>query len=113
MADFELEPPSFSLGLDLDIESEPPPNSSTTQPTEQPPIEINEDEDFESPVRVSNHPPRVIERLRNGPTVQPKSDGPNGEADYERGKYDVYDDIEGFSSKEDCPRGTSFILLPL
>ncbi|XP_075522962.1 uncharacterized protein LOC142555766 [Primulina tabacum] len=102
MADFELGPPSFSLGLDFDIESEPPPNSST-QPAEQPPIEINEDGYFESPVRVSN-PPRALKRLRKGPSVHPKSEVRSGEADDAWGKYDVDDEIEGFSSEEDCPR---------
>ncbi|XP_073134905.1 uncharacterized protein [Henckelia pumila] len=102
MANFDLEPPSFSLGLDFDTESVPPPNSST-QPAEQPPIQINEDEDFESPVRVSN-PPRVLKRLRKGPALQPKSEVRNGEASDARVKCDVDDEIEGFSSEEDCPR---------
>ncbi|KZV16492.1 hypothetical protein F511_10104 [Dorcoceras hygrometricum] len=113
MLDFELDPPSFSLGLDLDVESEPPP----TQPAEQPPsptggglwtLEIDEDEDFESPVRLSlqqaSNPPRVLKRLRKGPAVQPKTGARNGEANDARGKCDVDDEIEGFSSEEDCPR---------
>ncbi|XP_075505704.1 uncharacterized protein LOC142542769 isoform X1 [Primulina tabacum] len=116
MADFDLLPPSFSLGLDLDIESEPPSNSSTP-PAERPlsstavgfrTIEISEDEDFESPMRISlqqfSNPTRVLKRLRKGPIVQLKSVARNGEANDARGRYDVDDDIEGFSSEEDCPR---------
>ncbi|KAL7130971.1 hypothetical protein ABFS83_13G167800 [Erythranthe nasuta] len=113
MADFDFQPPSFSLGLDLDLDSEPhpaPPPNSIPQPAKRAPIAaslrtIEEDnDDFESPVRVSD-PPRSFKRLRRGPTARVTPETRNTKL--RDGRCHVDDEIEGFSSEEDCSRAGS------
>lgn len=112
MADYDFEPPSFSLGLDLDLHSEPqhtPPPDPLFQPAKRPltsanlgTVEEDGDDDFESPVRVSD-PPRAFKRLRRGTTARLASEDPKVE--YEDRRRNVDDEIEDFSSEEDWPRG--------
>ncbi|KAG6384308.1 hypothetical protein SASPL_155880 [Salvia splendens] len=80
MADFDFEPPSFSLGLDFDL-SQPqitPPPDPIPQPAKRPssapilrPIEEDDDDDFQCPIRVSE-PPRDFKRLRRVTTARPR-----------------------------------------
>ncbi|KAH6822792.1 hypothetical protein C2S53_017088 [Perilla frutescens var. hirtella] len=110
MADYDFEPPSFSLGLDFDLEPEPqitPPPDPIPQPAKRPSTAPNlrtivedDDDDFEFPVRVSD-PPRALKRLRLGLGSAAR---PTSEVDYEDRRCNVDDDIEDFSSDEDCPR---------
>lgn len=114
MEDFDFDPPSFSLGLDLDLQSEPEtahPPDPIPQPAKRPStaanlrtIEEDDDDDFESPVRVSE-PPRALKRLRLGPKARPPPVGPKVE--YEDRRCNVDDEIEDFSSDGDCPRAGS------
>lgn len=108
MADFDFEPPSFSLGLDFDLQSDPqrtPQVDPVLRPAKRPSNAANlrtienDDDDFESPVRVSNPPP-ALKRLRRGPTVRP-----GRKAESEDPPCNVDDEIEDFSSEEDWPRG--------
>lgn len=111
MADYDFEPPSFSLGLDFDLESEPqttPPPEPIPQPAKRPStapslrtIQEDDDDDFEFVVRVSD-PPRALKRLRLGPPIRPTS-----EVEFEDRRCNVDDEIEDFSSDEDCPRAGS------
>lgn len=111
MADFDFQPPSFSLGIDLDLDSESqpaPPSDPLSQPAKRPSTAaslrtIEEDNsDFESPVRVSS-PPRTLKRLRRGPTARVTSEARAPEL--ENGRCNVDDEIEGFSSEEDWLTG--------
>ncbi|KAG6405131.1 hypothetical protein SASPL_132714 [Salvia splendens] len=112
MADFDFEPPSFSLGLDFDL-SQPqitPPPDPIPQPAKRPssapilrPIEEDDDDDFQCPIRVSE-PPRDFKRLRRVTTARPPP--LPEEPKVECKDQCVDDDIEGFSSDEDCSRGT-------
>uniref|UniRef100_A0A5B7BP72 Uncharacterized protein n=1 Tax=Davidia involucrata TaxID=16924 RepID=A0A5B7BP72_DAVIN len=109
MADFE--PPSFSLGLDLDFDLEAQhtvredpsckqaqqPSTSASFPT------IEEDDDFESPT-MDPHPKvsdrsQTLKRLRRGPTTEPISATRKRESVELRCNVD--DDIEELSSQED------------
>ncbi|KAL2245314.1 uncharacterized protein LOC105174861 isoform X2 [Sesamum indicum] len=117
MADYDFEPPSFSLGLDFDLHSEPhptPPPDSLLRPAKRRPTAVNlrtivedSEDDFESPVRVSDShvsdPPPALKRLCRGPTVQPTSQ--SRKTDSEGAPCNVDDEIEDFSSEEDWPRG--------
>lgn len=115
MEDYDFDPPSFSLGLDLDLQSEPqtapPPPDPVPHPAKRPStasnlrtIEEDDDDDFESPVRVSA-PPRALKRLRLGPKAQPPPPLQCPKVEHEDRRCNVDDEIEGFSSDDDCPRG--------
>ena len=94
------EPPSFSLGLDLGLDSEPQiaPNKHPTQtPTPH-------DEDFRPEVMDSNpesrpEPPLILKRLKRDPTtpLTTKTLSPCA----------VDDDIEDFSSEDDFLKGNN------
>lgn len=111
MADFGFDPPSFSLGIDFDLDSQPqitPPPDPIPQPAKRQPtapnfrlIEEDDDDDFVSPVRVLE-PPRALKRLRRVTTARPPAKEPKVE--FEDWRCNVDDDIEDFSD-EDCPRG--------
>lgn len=98
MADFE--PPSFSLGFDFDIDSEP---QSTVLPTIK---EIDDDDDFESPKMdpdpKDSDPPRSLKRLRRGSIS--KSEPAAQKLKLGETWCTVDDDIEEFSSQEDEPK---------
>lgn len=109
MADFDFEPPSFSLGLDLDPHSEPQPASESQQPANTPSASASasnpaaeEDDDFESQARVSDQP-RALKRLRRGHVPRVTSETTKAGSEDDRCNPD--DDIEDFSSEEDCSRG--------
>ncbi|XP_057809812.1 uncharacterized protein LOC131024324 isoform X2 [Salvia miltiorrhiza] len=112
MAYYDFEPPSFSLGLDFDL-SQPqttPPPDPIPQPAKRPssapnlrPIEEEDDDDFECPVRVSE-PPRALKRLRRVTTARPRPPSQEPKVDYKDQCVD--DDIEDFSSDEDSLRGS-------
>ncbi|KAL0443378.1 UNVERIFIED_CONTAM: 1-acyl-sn-glycerol-3-phosphate acyltransferase [Sesamum latifolium] len=120
MADYDFEPPSFSLGLDFDLHPEPqptPPPDSLLRPAKKRPTAVNlrtivedSEDDFESPVRVSDShvsdPPPALKRLRRGPTAQPTSQ--SRKTDSEGAPCNADDEIEDFSSEEDWPRGIEF-----
>lgn len=110
MADFE--PPSFSLGLDFDLDSqplqEPIPDQSlnrNAQPAErslsvgtcsgiqEDPV----DDDFETPSTVLEQP-RLLKRLRRGSTSETTSSARKVKPKVER--VDVDDEIEEFSEEE-------------
>lgn len=117
MADFEA--PSFSLGLDVELDSEP---NSTPVPVPSPKrakrfpatqslrtIAEDDDDDFESPVSgpdpKGTDPPLTLKRLRRGSTSckpTPAADNRNVKEETWR---DVEDEIEEFSSQEDRPQG--------
>ncbi|KAL6570814.1 hypothetical protein OROGR_000364 [Orobanche gracilis] len=107
MTNCDFEPPSFSLGLDLDTQP-----STVLDPLLQPakrPSTLaslrtveEDDDDFESPVRVSD-PPRAFKRLRRGPTARLSSEDRDGDSVDER--FNVDEEIEDFSSEEDWPKG--------
>ena len=93
-ADFSA--PSFSLGLDLDIEEEEPsiPNQSN-QEEEEEDLESGEapdSDDLEEPQRP------VLKRLRRGPPPPPPK---TTSAFADEGNVNLDDDIEDFSSQED------------
>ncbi|KAK6124583.1 hypothetical protein DH2020_041674 [Rehmannia glutinosa] len=78
MADYDFEAPSFSLGLDLDLHSEPQPISQPEpffQPAKRSSTAANlrtieeDNDDFESPARVP-YQSRAFKRLRRGPMVR-------------------------------------------
>ena len=120
MADFDFEPPSFSLGLDFDLSQPqiPPPPDPIPQPPKRPssapiirPIEEDDDDDFQCPIRVSE-PPRDFKRLRRVTTARPPP--LPEEPKVECKDQCVDDDIEGFSSDEECSRaigGSPLLLL--
>lgn len=88
------DPPSFSLGLDLGLDSEPQ-IAPDKHPTQTP---APHDEDFGPEVMDSDpesrpEPPRILKRLRRGPTTTPTTKTPSPRA--------VDDDIEDFSSEDD------------
>lgn len=85
MADFE--PPSFSLGLDFDLDSPPP--SSSTNPISSITESAGVDCDFD--IHATG---RALKRLRRGPGPGPRT---GSESRYTNGD----DDIEEFSSQED------------
>ncbi|KAM7498877.1 hypothetical protein LguiA_023291 [Lonicera macranthoides] len=117
MADFA--PPTFSLGLDFDLDSEPqtttlreedpsPKSSpqSSTFPT-LPTIQDFVDDDFESRSMAldpeASEQPRTLKRLRRGSTNEPPSVAQKLEESVDLwGNVD--DDIEEFSSQEDAHR---------
>lgn len=112
MADFTA--PSFCLGLDFDLDSEPQitvKKDSSPKPARQPSTSANllptveefGNDDFESPTvgpgpEVSD-PPRTLKRLRRGPT--PVAQKPDPVVSWCK----VDDEIEEFSSQEDKCRG--------
>ncbi|KAJ6376572.1 hypothetical protein OIU76_025678 [Salix suchowensis] len=120
----DIEPPSFSLGLDLDIESEPqipthhsqistlnpaPNSSSNTSPddrNEGPQVMDSEKEEEELGPEVMDSDPepgpvptRILKRLRRGPATQ--------KSKVRKVEFEGFccdhgdDDIEEFSSQED------------
>ncbi|KAL3632202.1 hypothetical protein CASFOL_025186 [Castilleja foliolosa] len=103
MASFDFEPPSFSLGFDFETQCSPVPDPLRQPAKRASPsasvrtIEQDDDDDFESPVRVSD-PPRSFKRLRRGPTARPADEARKVETV-------VNEEIEDFSSDEDWPRG--------
>ncbi|CAN4104028.1 unnamed protein product [Withania somnifera] len=105
MADFEL--PSFSLGLDFDIDSEPQstvlPKASVSLRTIK---EIDEDDDFEFPKTDPDpkysDPPRSLKRLRRGSVS--KSEPAAQKLKLGDTWCNVDDDIEEFSSQDDEPK---------
>lgn len=118
MADFA--PPSFSLGFDLDLDSEPQtsprPETSTSynvKPAKRtsagaPPLLSNkdgddDDDDFETPTmgfgpKVSD-PPQTLKRLCRRPTLPARNE--ESKEDW----FNVDDEIEEFSSQEGPPTG--------
>ncbi|KAL8462539.1 hypothetical protein ACS0TY_032739 [Phlomoides rotata] len=103
MADYDFEAPSFSLGLDFDLQSEPQ-HTPAKRPSDTANLRTigEDDDDFESPARIS-HPPPTLKRLRRGSTARPAYEGRKPES--EGPQCNVDDEIEDFSSDEDCPRG--------
>ena len=94
------DPPSFSLGLDLGLDSEPQ-IAPDKHPTQTP---APHDEDFGPEVMDSDpesrpEPPRILKRLRRGPTTTPTTKTPSSHA--------VDDDIEDFSSEDDFLKGNN------
>ena len=90
------EPPSFSLGLDLGLDSEPQ-IAPDKHPTQTP---APRDENFGPEVMDSDpEPPRILKRLRRGPTTTPTTKTPSSHA--------VDDDIEDFSSEDDFLKGNN------
>ena len=103
--DLDFEPPSFSLGIDLDFHSEPQlaaGESSVREPAPEPPIDSgasipqDDEEKFEAEVADSDlesgpNPTPALKRLRRGlPRLRERSPARlNGD-----------DDIEEFSSEE-------------
>lgn len=123
MADFA--PPTFSLGLDFDLDSEPqtttlreedPSPKAPPQASTSPTLRTIQDfvgDDFESPPMAldpeASEPPRTLKRLRRGPTNEPPLVAQKLEESVDLwGNVD--DDIEEFSSQEDTHRGTNFVL---
>nr|GMC76542.1 Rho GTPase-activating protein like [Ipomoea batatas] len=119
MADFE--PPSFSLGLDDELDSEP---NSTPAPIPSPKrakrfpathslrtiAEDNDnDDDFElpgpGPDPKCTDPPPTLKRLRRGPTSCKPTPAPENRNVKEETWRNVEDEIEEFSSQEDRPEG--------
>nr|GMC74546.1 Rho GTPase-activating protein like [Ipomoea batatas] len=115
MADFE--PPSFSLGLDDELDSEP---NSTPVPIPSPKrakrfpaslrtIAEDNDDDFElpgpGPDPKCTDPPPTLKRLRRGPTSCKPTPPPENRNVKEEKWRDVEDEIEEFSSQEDRPEG--------
>lgn len=107
MADFE--PPSFSLGLDFDLDSEPqstvPPKPSVSLRTIK--EVVDDDDDFEFPVldtgpQVSDPPTSSLKRLRRGSIS--KSEPAAQKLKLGETWCNVDDDIEDFSSQEDEPK---------
>ncbi|KAI8550809.1 hypothetical protein RHMOL_Rhmol06G0136500 [Rhododendron molle] len=107
----EFEPPSFSLGLDFDLDFEPqtivpkdPPFPK--QPSSNPSFRlIKDNDDFEI-----SDPPQTLKRLRRGPL----SESSFAEAVVaqkwelvEMGCNNIDDEIEEFSSQEDRHRDRS------
>ena len=123
MADFA--PPTFSLGLDFDLDSEPqtttlreedpspksPPQSSASPIL--PTIQDFVDDDFESRSMALDpealEPPRTLKRLRRGPTNELVAQKLEESVDL---WGNVDEDIEEFSSQEDTHRGTDLDLSP-
>ncbi|XP_052208609.1 uncharacterized protein LOC127812261 [Diospyros lotus] len=114
MADFQA--PSFSLGLDFDLDSEPQtaPAKNPSSPQQPPPSSIGrsflpvEDDDvvLYTPTRGQDEPdpdpPRTLKRIRRGLASDPASAARSREpAEPWR---DVGDEIEEFSSQEDRRR---------
>ncbi|KAF5733864.1 hypothetical protein HS088_TW16G00305 [Tripterygium wilfordii] len=119
----DMEPPSFSLGLDLDAESEPripsPAHSNISPAQDSPSIAnlraIGDDNGFrvgvEPGLQVMDSDPdsgpeplRVFRRLRRGPAKEKLS----AKKEQERLVCDIGDeDIEEFSSQEDIRRDTN------
>nr|GMC72455.1 Rho GTPase-activating protein like [Ipomoea batatas] len=113
MADFE--PPSFSLGLDDDLDSEPnsipvpipSPKRAKRFPVSLRTIAEDNDDDFElpgpGPDPKCTDPPPTLKRLRRGPTsCKPTPAAENLNVKEEKLR-DVEDEIEEFSSQEDRP----------
>ncbi|KAL2483778.1 hypothetical protein Fot_45222 [Forsythia ovata] len=110
MANFDFEPPSFSLGLDLDLDSGPGPTSGPDPSSQRATFPsttanlrsiVEEDDDFESQVKVPDpDPPRAHKRLRRGPKVEVEKKKPKCNT-----WRNVDDEIEDFSSEEDMPPG--------
>lgn len=118
MADCEL--PSFSLGLDFDLDSQPQqesiPNLSLNGNTQQAERSLNratcsgiqeslvdddDDDEFETPSTVLE-PPRLLKRLRRGSTSETTFSARRVKPKVER--FNVDDEIEEFS-EEDQPLG--------
>ncbi|XP_059662488.1 uncharacterized protein LOC132308427 [Cornus florida] len=105
MADFE--PPSFSLGLDLDFDSEPQPtvredpsSKRAQQSSANASFHNDDDDDFESPTMGPDpqipDPPQTLKRLRRGRTTESTSATQKQEL-----WRSVDEEIEEFSSQED------------
>ncbi|KAF3960116.1 hypothetical protein CMV_015144 [Castanea mollissima] len=88
------EPPSFFVGLDLGLNSDPQiaPDKHPTQ-TLAPHDEDFRPEVMDSDLESQPEPPRILKHLRRGPTTTPTIKTPS--------PYAVDDEIEGFSSKDD------------
>ncbi|CAA0816729.1 Unknown protein [Striga hermonthica] len=106
MAYYDFDPPSFSLGLDLETRPDPLPQPAKRPSTSASPREVEEDDyndAFKTPVRVTDQS-RAFKRLRRGPkAVRPALEPRRAESI--DGLFDVIEEIEDFSSDEDCPRG--------
>ncbi|KAK6946897.1 hypothetical protein RJ641_000370 [Dillenia turbinata] len=105
MADFEA--PSFSLGFDFDLDSNPSIVNRAPEPSanrcSKPLQDANNDEEFRPEFQCVNpdpDPPRVLKRLKRGLSSEAKKES-------EKICLDVDDDIEEFSSPEHSPRGWS------
>ncbi|KAJ0801828.1 hypothetical protein HanPI659440_Chr03g0121691 [Helianthus annuus] len=102
MADFE--PPSFSLGLDLDPPDSDPQTATVTNNNSPPSILLDDDDDFETLTVVDSDPedrdsvPK-LKRLRRGSAVSLASG--KSVVDLQASVFVVDDDIEDFSSPED------------
>ncbi|GFP82533.1 protein early responsive to dehydration 15 [Phtheirospermum japonicum] len=103
----DIEPPSFSLGLDFETQSSSVPDP-LLQPVKRPSPAASfwtierDDDDFESPVRVS-YPPRSFKRLRRRST-------PRFVPDPRKVEPVANEEIEESSSDEDWPRGDALLL---
>lgn len=110
----EFEPPSFSLGFDFDLDSEPQttatidPSFSKRSSTNPSFRLIEEDDDFEIP-----DPPRTLKRLRRG-TPPESSSAAVAAQKLESVEMcgNVDDDIEEFSSQEDRQREKEHSSMP-
>ncbi|CAH9120052.1 unnamed protein product [Cuscuta epithymum] len=125
----EFEAPSFSLGLDFELDSQPirtpsplpspkpsPKHTKRFLPTQNLRTieDDDDDDDFESPVPSiepkCTEPPLTLKRLRRGPTSNKPTSGVEN-WDIKEGTWcDVEDEIEDFSSEEDRPAGPSKFL---
>ncbi|CAK8538799.1 unnamed protein product [Lathyrus sativus] len=91
----EFEPPSFSLGLDLD--DTPPPSPPPPSPIPDPLLQVPDSD----PETRSDPPPRTLKRLRRGPPSSSVHHIPQPQPSY----FDADDDIEEFSSPEKPVQG--------
>ncbi|MCL7040450.1 hypothetical protein MKW94_007654 [Papaver nudicaule] len=104
MADFGA--PTFSLGLDLDFDSEIPPEEEKVEPLPPDSIDLSSQEEEENIQEQTLIPdveesPPVLKRLRRGGS---SSNQCKQESVFTSSNID--DDIEDFSSQEDIPKDT-------
>lgn len=116
----DFEPPSFSLGIDVDFDSEPravlredpvckqAPESSSNVSFQV----FEDDDDFQvqnlDPVIHAEDSPPVLKCLKRGPATQLPAVGKSLPT---QSSLDFDDDIEEFSSQEELRRGRNTLFL--